>query len=281
MRRATFGPTGRVPRRLWPLLVILGACSSTSATNTVDQAPTASPHVWVDQFDGPQGAAPDPSVWSAELGGTGWGNQQLQDDIASAATLDGHGDLVVTARPATESVSCWYGTCRFVAGRLTTFGKFAQRYGHFEVRLRLPGGTATWPAVWMLGVDRYAVGWPKSGELDIAESVGRDDGVVSGAAHGPGFSGDAAISGDVRVDPALFHVYTLDWTADQITWRVDGVVFHHLAKRDTPDWVFDKPFFLVIDLAVGGPHAGKPGPGDDQPQQLVVDYVRVSTTATP
>jgi len=256
---------------------VAAGCSRRDAHGTATTPPT----LWQDEFDGPQGASPDPGNWSAETGGSGWGNQQLQYYTSSAATLDGDGHLVITAEPAPSGLSCWYGPCSFVSGRITTYRRFAQRYGHFEVRMKLPAGTATWPAVWMMGTDRYSVGWPESGELDIAEHVGRDGDVVSGAAHGPGFSGGAAITGDTHVTSGDFHTYSLDWTPDEITWRIDGTQFHHVTAPDVPDWVFDKEFFVIIDLAVGGEHAGDPGPGDDAPQTLVVDYIRVTSDALP
>lgn len=244
---------------------------TTNATTT-----TVAPEpVWQEQFDGPQGASPDPATWSFETGGDGWGNEQLQYYTKEAAVLDGAGNLVITSQPSVADLPCWYGTCQFESARLTTFGTFAQQYGHFETRLLLPGGRATWPAVWMMGANRYQVGWPQSGELDIVEHVGRDDGAISGAAHGPGYSGEDAISGDADVDPDQFHVYAIDWSPERVIWSVDGEPFHELTKDDVDEWVFDQPFFVLITLAVGGTHAGEPRKSDQKPQQLVVDYVRV------
>ncbi len=273
-------------------LLSVAACSSTSGSGTRSTAPiigsapaeTAGASGWEDEFDGRAGSAPDPSKWTAEIGGSGWGNKQLQYYTSTAARLDGLGDLVITAEPTTAGTKreqCWYGPCSYVSGRLTSYGKFVQRYGHFEARLRLPGGTATWPAVWMMGEDRYRVGWPDSGELDLAEHVGRDGGLVSGAAHGPGFSGDNALTADVTVDPSVFHVYSLDWTPDSVTWSVDGKPYHQITRSDTPKWVFDRPFFLILNLAIGGVHAGDPGAGDDQAQQLVIDYIKVTPLSAP
>ena len=235
--------------------------------------------VWEDDFNGAAGSQPDPTKWTADTGGDGWGNAQLQYYTADAARVDGNGNLVITSQPPTRSFDCWYGACRYQSGRLTTFGKFEQRYGHFEARLQFPQGRATWPALWMMGSDRYDVGWPASGEIDIAEHVGRESDKVFGAVHGPGFSGKHDIAGEVSVTELDFHVYAIDWTPDDITWRVDGKAFHHVARGDTPQWVFDKPFFLVINLAMGGQRADEPRDSDNAPLSLVVDYVKVSAPA--
>ena len=120
------------------------------------------------------------------------------------------------------------------------------------------------------------VGWPNCGEIDIVEHVGRRGAVVDGVAHGPGYSGANGVLGRTPpLDLADFHVFAVDWDHDSIVWSVDGREFHRLQSDQVASWPFDQPFFLILNVAVGGTLGGDPGPLDAQPQQLVVDYVRV------
>lgn len=280
------------------LAAVLGiaACGGTVSTalptpaETVPSAPalptpTASP-VWSDEFDGPAGTSFDRSKWTADVGGTGFGNQEREfyttrpENIA----LDGDGHLVFTARAETPSAAfqCWYGQCLYTSARLKTIGLFAQAYGRFEARIRIPRGQGIWPAFWMLGSNVDAVGWPRSGEIDIMENIGRESATVHGTLHGPGYSGSTGISGiDVLVSGAYaddFHIFTVAWEATEIRWYVDGRLYHRVAPRDLPAgsaWVFDHPFFLLLNLAVGGAWPGDPNGATTFPQTMVVDYVRV------
>ena len=185
---------------------------------------------------------------------------------------------MITSQPAPPDLgaTCWYGPCRYESARLSTEGLFAQEHGRVEVRLGLPGGEATWPAVWMLGANRAEVGWPNCGEIDIVEHIGRRGGEVQGVAHAPGYSGEAGIIGRTQLlDVAAFHVFAIEWDHDAVVWSVDGRVFHRIDRDRVASWPFDQPFFLIMNVAVGGTLGGDPGPADAQPQHLVVDYVRV------
>jgi beta-glucanase (GH16 family) len=246
-----------------------------------------SPHVvWQDEFDGPAGTTFDRAKWVADTGGTGWGNQERQfyttrtDNVA----LDGSGHLVITARAASASStdSCWYGPCRYTSTRLKTKGLFTQTYGRFEARIRVPRGQGIWPAFWMLGADIDSVGWPRSGEIDVMENIGREPSIVHGTLHGPDYSGAGGIgradtlkSGTLADD---FHIYAVDWRPGEIRWYVDGRQYHRMTPADLPagtKWVFDHPFFMLLNVAVGGQWPGDPDASSTYPQQMVVDYVRV------
>lgn len=149
----------------------------------------------------------------------------------------------------------------------------------------MPRGQGMWPAFWMLGADFGQVGWPASGEIDIMENVGFEPSTVHGTLHGPGYSGGNGIGagytlpgGEQFADD--FHTFAVDWAPDRISWSVDGQVYQTRTPADTGGnpWVFNKPFFLILNLAVGGDWPGPPDGNTTFPQELVVDYVRVTTS---
>ena len=239
--------------------------------------------VWQDEFDGPAGATFDRVKWTADTGGSGFGNQERQfytirpENVA----LDGNGHLVITAR-VDSGYSCWYGACSYSSARLKTQGVFAHAYGRFEARLRVPHGQGLWPAWWMLGTNIAGVGWPQSGEIDVMENIGREPNIVHGTVHGPGYSGASGIGrADTLAQGAYaddFHVFAISWQPQEIRWTVDGRQYNRLTPADLPagaNWVFDHPFFLLLNVAVGGSWAGDPDASTTFPQQMVVDYVRV------
>jgi beta-glucanase (GH16 family) len=252
---------------------------------TLEPAPVI---VWNDEFEGPAGLTFDRTKWVADTGGAGWGNQERQfyTTRPENAALDGEGHLVITARApdASATDTCWYGRCRYTSARLKTKGLFAQTYGRFEARIRVPKGQGIWPAFWMLGDDIDVVGWPKSGEIDVMENIGREPSIVHGTLHGPGYSGAGGISrADTLATGAFaddFHVFAVEWNGEpqQIRWFVDGRQTHSMTPADLPPgtkWVFDHPFFLLLNLAVGGQWPGDPDASTTFPQQMIVDYVRV------
>jgi beta-glucanase (GH16 family) len=207
------------------------------------------------------------------------GNDELQfyTDRTHNAALDGDSHLVITAREDASGGPCWYGACRFTSARLITKGTFAQAYGRFEARIRLPRGQGIWPAFWLLGDDIDAVGWPACGEIDIMEYLGHDEDTVHAALHGPGFDPTATFDlagGGSFADG--FRTFAAEWSPDQVRFFVDG---HRYGTVDKPDgsggWVFDHPFFILLNVAVGGRWPGEPDDTTEFPQQMVVDYVRV------
>jgi len=237
--------------------------------------------VWSDEFNGPAGQAPDGSKWGRDIGGGGFGNNEHQyyTDSTSNAALDGNGNLVITARRENpNNYQCWYGYCTYTSARLLTYGKFTQLYGTLEARMRLPIGQGFWPAFWMLGDNFASVGWPQCGEIDIMENV--DPYYVHGSLHGPGYSGGSGLSSSFRTPNGQpfandFHIYRIVWTPTSITWSVDGVNYATKTPADaTGQWVFNHPFFFILNLAVGGDWPGYPDASSVFPQTMVIDYVR-------
>jgi len=241
--------------------------------------------VWSDEFDGPAGSSFDATKWVAETGGGGWGNQEREfyTTRTENVALDGNGHLVITAlaEPATTTDTCWYGICRYTSARIKTKGLFAQTYGRFEARIRIPRGQGLWPAFWMLGDNIDRVGWPMSGEIDIMENIGREPTTVHGTMHGPGYSG-AGIGGSISLSGGAFaddfHRYAVEWTPGRIKWFVDDTAYFQTTPASIPantTWVFDHPFFLLLNVAVGGGWPNDPDATTTFPQRMVVDYVRV------
>jgi beta-glucanase (GH16 family) len=248
--------------------------------------PSPSPSlVWHDEFDGPAGSSFDRAKWVADTGGSGFGNEERQfyTTRAENVVLDGDGHLVITAlaEPPSSADKCWYGACLYTSTRLKTQGLFAHAYGRFEARIRIPRGQGVWPAFWMLGADIESVGWPDDGEIDIMENIGREPAIVHGTLHGTGYSGAASIGrpqillGGAYADD--FHVFSVSWRPGEIRWFVDGRQYHRMTPADLPPgtkWVFDHPFFLLLNFAVGGGWPKDPDASTTFPQQMVVDYVR-------
>jgi beta-glucanase (GH16 family) len=249
--------------------------------------------VWADEFEGARGSAVDARKWTEEVGGGGWGNRELQYYRAGAknASLDGRGLLVIRAVAETLPVEfkCWYGPCRYASARLITKGKFGQTYGRFEARLRVPSGQGLWPAFWLLGEDITRVGWPACGEIDVMENIGREPSTVHGTIHGPGYSGANGLGApyhlpDGRRFAEDFHVFGVEWEPGVIRWYVDGRHYHTLTPDKLPagaKWVFDHPFFILLNVAVGGQWPGDPDSTTVFPQTMTVDYVRVYQRAGP
>lgn len=235
-----------------------------------------------DEFEGSSGSRPNPSVWWSDVGGAGWGNDELQYYTADANTyLDGDGHLVIEAREESGGHSCWYGTCEYTSGKLTTYSwsrppTFAQRYGRFEARMKLPVGEGMFPAFWLLGDNIRAVGHPEAGEIDVMESLGHRSNEVEQHAHGPGleFGTEFVLPEGQSVED--WHTYAVEWTAERIDWQVDGKTTLSLTKDQAGDgWVFDRPFYLLLNLAVGGEWPGSPDDSTVFPGRMLVDYVRV------
>ena len=247
----------------------------------------ASDPVFTEEFGGPKNSSFDKAKWTAETGGGGWGNEELQYYTGDAGNvrLDGDGNLEIRAVPleASTTLKCWYGTCRYTSARLITKGKFQFRYGRAEARIRVPEGAGVWPAFWLLGADIDKAGWPNCGEIDIMEFIGREPRTVYGTVHGPGYAGangigrSTTIGGDESV-PDGFHVFAIEWTENEIRWFLDGKQYAIVTKKDLPSgarWVFDHQYFIILNFAVGGKWPGSPTSVTRFPQSMLVDYVRV------
>jgi beta-glucanase (GH16 family) len=282
----------RATLTLAALVVVAAACGSSPAAQpqpTPPAAPTpntTAPWVlaWSDEFDGPVGALVDATKWVSETGGNGWGNAELQyyTDRSRNASLGGDGTLVIQALQ--ERYQGPDGVTRdYTSARLKTQGKLEQAYGKFEARIRIPRGQGLWPAFWLLGADIGSAGWPRCGEVDIMENIGRQPSTVTGTIHGPGYSGGNGIGASYRLPSGApfaddFHVFTLEWDPGVLRWSVDGTLFETRTPSDLPpgqQWVFDHPFFIILNVAVGGGYPGNPDATTTFPQTMQVDYVRV------
>ncbi|MBP2478696.1 beta-glucanase (GH16 family) [Crossiella equi] len=278
--------TGRRSRVTVALATLLTALSAASFLPAASAAPAAWAQVWSDEFNGPNGGGVDRNKWNFDLGNGsgGWGNNELQSytDRTSNAATDGAGNLVITARRETNG-NCWNGRpCDYTSARLLTRGKFERAYGRFEARMKLPSGQGIWPAFWMLGNNFGSAGWPNCGEIDIMENVGKEPNTVHGTIHGPGYSGGSGIgaaknSPDGRPYSENFHTFAIEWSPTDIKWFVDGQQYQRRTPADLGGnrWVFDHPFFMILNLAVGGNWPGNPNASTVFPQRLSVDYVRV------
>jgi beta-glucanase (GH16 family) len=252
--------------------------------------------VWHDEFDGADGSRPDPRKWAYDLGGGGWGNQELESytNRRENAHIE-NGDLVITARREDYEGEDHLPR-EYTSARLKTQGLFSQAYGRFEARIKIPAGQGIWPAFWMLGDNISTAGWPKCGEIDVMENIGKEPRMIHGSLHGPLASGaatdlTAAASLESGKDFAAgFHVYAVEWEPDAIRFYLDSTLYATYTPNSTggaalnssspnPDaggaWVFDHPFFLILNVAVGGSWPGPPDATSTFPQTMLVDYVRV------
>jgi beta-glucanase (GH16 family) len=239
--------------------------------------------VWSDEFDGQVNSAPDYSKWRFATGGGGWGNDELEyyTSRRQNAFINGKGQLVITALrekyTGPDNV-----TRNYTSARLTTKGKFTQKFGRFEARIKLPFGQGIWPAFWILGDDIDSVGWPYCGEIDIMENIGREPSANHGSLHGPGYSGGSPLSGSYTLPNGqfsdAFHIFAIEWEPTAIRFYVDGNLYETRTPADVPSggrWVFDHPFFILLNVAVGGNWPGSPDARTLWPQTMLVDYVRV------
>ncbi len=261
--------------------------TATPLPPTPTQAPpTATPTtdwdlVWADEFDAPDGASPDPERWSFNTGGGGWGNgeRQYYTDRAENAVIE-DGVLRICAREEEEP----YRGYRYTSARLVTKRKGDWTYGRFEVRARLPAGQGVWPAIWMLPSHMAYGGWPMGGEIDIMEMVGHDPIRVHGTLHYGDphtYTGHYYVlrTGDTFADD--FHTFSLEWEPGEIRWYVDGYYYQTQTEWFTSKLdaeypaPFDRPFHLLLNVAVGGRWPGNPDETTEFPECMAVDYVRV------
>jgi beta-glucanase (GH16 family) len=269
------------------------SCGGTDRPTTGTGSPTPAPATgapatftlfWSDEFDGPAGTPIDPLKWKHDIGGNGWGNNQLEYDTDSVSNVshDGDGHLVITARR--EKFTGRDGVSRdYTSARINTSGRFEQAYGRFEARIQLPAGKGIWPAFWMLGANIGGVGWPACGEIDIMENVGHEPSANHGSLHGPGYSGATPMTGIFSLPAGQrfsdgFHVFAIEWEPAAVRWYVDGALYQTRTPSSLPAgtrWVFDHPFFVILNVAVGGNWPGSPDATTVFPQEMRVDWVRV------
>lgn len=264
------------------LAVMLSACLFDCPTARTSN-PSGWTLVWSDEFDGPSGSAVNASKWSFDVGGNGWGNNELEtytDRAANSHLNDGR--LVIRALKETftgpDKIARPY-----TSARLITRNKFSQAFGRFEARIRIPYGQGVWPAFWLLGNDIDTTHWPNCGEIDIMENIGKEPSIVHGTFHGPGYSGGSGISAAYALPGGQkfsddFHTFAVEWEPKVIRFYVDKSLYKTRTPSDLPagtSWVFDHPFFILLNVAVGGGWPGNPDASTVFPQEMVVDYVRV------
>lgn len=235
--------------------------------------------VWADEFN--YKGLPDSSKWNYDIGGHGWGNNELQfytaNDTLNAVVEEGV--LKITARRQVKEKR------QYTSARLQTKKKASFKYGKIEVRAKLPAGRGAWPAIWMLGDNIGKEGWPRCGEIDIMEHVGYEKDSIFGTIHSEAYNhmkGTQKGKGIFIATPYdQFHTYSIEWTPEKIDFMVDGVIYNHFINehQTTKEWPFDQPFFLILNLAVGGNWGGKKGVDESVfPATLQVDYVRIFQT---
>lgn len=243
--------------------------------------------VWADEFD--YNGNPDTEKWNYEIGHIRNLESQLYTNKKKNAQVR-NGILQIKARKKrtknpffSKDSSNWkyknkYG--EYTSASLNTAKKFEFLYGRVDVRAKLPKGKGVWPAIWMLGSNFEEVPWPKAGEIDIMEFVGKNPGEIHGTLHYPYNNHNGYISkpGIINIEDASenFHVYSIDWTAEKIDFLVDNKIYHSFKIADARDQaeIFRKPYYLILNLALGG---NWPGPIDDEilPQKFLIDYIRV------
>jgi beta-glucanase (GH16 family) len=238
---------------------------------------------WSDEFNGGTGSPVDSRKWTQEIGGNGWGNNELEYYTSGTHNVrQEHGKLVIEAIREHYTGSDG-GESDYTSARLKTQGKFSQAYGRFEARIKMPRGQGVWPAFWLLGDDIGTVHWPNCGEIDIVENIGKEPSTVHGTIHGPGYSGAHGIGSPFTLPQGKrfsdgYHVFAVEWEPQQIRFYVDKHLYATRTPTDLPAgtrWVYDHPFFIILNLAVGGNWPGNPDSTTQFPQKMYVDYVRV------
>ena len=271
------------------------AASTTSPPDTTTTPKITYTQVWSDEFDGAAGSSVDPAKWSFDLGDgctagiCGWGNNEKEyyTNASDNVSLDGQGHLAIVARPAVLNTTCYYGPCKYTSAKITTRGKMSAAPGRVEARIRIPKGQGLWPAFWMLGNDFANVGWPASGELDIMENKGSAPSTSSSAIHGPGYSGNTpfAHANTISAPATLaddYHLYAVEWDAVGASFYVDGIMHYQVLRGDIQRYgtsILDKPYYIILNLAVGGNFDGDPASDSILPATMLVDYVRVYTAS--
>ena len=286
-----------IPALMLPAYLLLVPASGQTlaqqgGTASTDQVQTSQPDqtlVWHDEFNGPDGSAPDSHKWLSVENDSGYGNNELEYYTIRPDNLkQENGNLVITARKEAYTGTD-NQTRSYTSGRIETQGHFELQYGRIEARIKLPKGKGLWPAFWMLGADHKTLGWPACGEIDIMENIGIEPSTVHSSLHGPGYSGANPLSGSYTLPGHAvfgdgFHIFAAEWQPGEIRFYVDGKLFETQRAKNVPagaHWAFDHPFFIVLNLAVGGYWPGNPDDTTPFPAQMLVDYVRVYSLNPP
>jgi beta-glucanase (GH16 family) len=263
------------PLNVWQRPACVGVCSASDPSRNWVLT-------WNDEFTGPNGSPPDSTKWVVESGGNGWGNEELESYTPRAENVRlENGNLVIEALKEEFTGSDGVKR-RYTSARLKTQGRFSQTYGRFESRIQIPSGQGVWPAFWLLGDDFPTDGWPACGEIDVMENADIETSTIYGSIHGPGYSASNAVTSGFTLPQGRFsdgfHVFAVEWGPGAIRFYVDDSLYATRTPADLPKgarWVYDHPFFLILNLAVGGKWPRSPDRSQDFPQRMLVDYVRV------
>lgn len=281
MNRKTSSLRSVVPG--WLTVFVFGCLSlSLLPINTVSAQPAQKP-IWRQEFNGKANSGLSTKIWGYDLGGLNANSEeQFYTKLSKNIRVDGNGNLIIQARPIVEGSKQWLKciSCKFSSARIKTQDKLAFKYGRMEARIKMPAGKGTWPAFWMLGTKLERLGWPDAGEIDIVEAVGADPTIVFGTIHGPGYNGSQGTQvGDVAYSPTAlsdnFHIYAVEWTPNSIKWFFDDKLYFTATKDAVSpnEWVFNQPFFLIVNLAMGGTFGGELDPNLSG-ATMYVDYIR-------
>jgi beta-glucanase (GH16 family) len=262
-------------RRSWPIEVLLFCLLAVPLRAASDWK-----LIWSDEFNGEANSPPDPTKWTYDLGDGGWGNgeREVYTDSPENVFQDGAGHLVIRAQKTPTG---------YTSARIKTQNRFTVQYGKIEARIKIGKGQGLWPAFWMLGDNIVTAPWPECGEIDILENVGKEPAVAHGTANGPGYSGMHGIGEQTTLhgSPPLgddFHIYSVEWSRHKVRFLIDGKAYNTVTPRDLPDrakWVYDHPFYLLLNMAVGGSWPGNPDQSTVFPNDMLIDWVRVSQTS--
>jgi len=243
--------------------------------------------MFFDDFNGPAGSSPNAASWNLEVNGRpANAEQEYYTSRPSNLALDGNGNLVIQALQEHYAYATGLMSNQpYTSGRLNTKSKVETTYGRIEARIKLPTGKGMWPAFWMLGTNYDSVGWPGCGEIDIMELAGSEPNKVNGSLHAPGYSGVGALTGSFQLDSGDFgddfHIFAVEWAPDGIRWLVDEQPYEARTVAGIQSlgekWIFNHPFDVILNLAVGGNYDGDPDSSTQFPAQMLVDYVKVSS----
>lgn len=251
--------------------IFLLGCSN-DKTQTVTTMNTL---VWQDEFN--SNGAPNAALWNYNIGtgSNGWGNNELQyyTDRPQNIVMQ-NGALKITA------IKEPYFGAAYTSARILTKGKFDKKFGRLEARIKMPYGKGLWPAFWLLGSNSDTETWPQCGEIDVMEYLGSNPTTIFGTLHGPGYSGGAAVSKNFTLANNRFdndfHIFGIEWGENYINFYVDDVLYNQITPAKVPgEWVFNKPFYIILNMAVGGNYPGSPNNETVFPQSMLIDYVRV------
>jgi len=278
------------------LIPVLGLLSATVLGAPAKAASKITTYklLWADDFNGKKGSLPNPKVWSPELGGLNQnGELEFYTKDSKNLALDGAGHLLITANriadqsqmainndPAIDRMLNACNACQFTSAKLKTATKLSFQYGRIEIKMKTPSGLGTWPAFWMLGKDLLnGIPWPESGEIDILEQKGSIPETAFGTIHGPKLPGGAGGGyGSTHTAPSPlntgFHIYAIEWKKNQIDFYVDDNLYFTAAANDgqSGTWVYNQPFFLILNLAMGGEFTGDLDPAMKR-AQMSIDYI--------